>query len=335
MPFSDLIGHERPKAMLRAAIQQDCVAQAYLFHGERGIGKSTMALRFAQALNCETATSAEMAEACGLCRSCVQIEARTHPDCLFIESDPELATPQIKIEQIREIEQQIVYKPLVARRKVCLIIEADRMTLGAANALLKTLEEPPAHNIFILVTARPFALPATIRSRCQGVRFAAPSRADVEAALISTRRMSATDARFLAIVTESRIGEAFGTDLKAMRERQQEWLTITSPKMLRSVAALLAVAETLAKGDRVIEALEWMARWLRDVVLVQVGANPDLLLSHDRDELKDAASRFRLDALLTLLGRIEAMQRAATRNLNPQLTLETLLLDLRDALTPG
>ena len=117
-------------------------------------------------------------------RSCRQIEARTHPDFFVIEPDPEQATQQIKIEQVREIEHQIMYRPLIGERKICLIDNADRMTIGAANALLKTLEEPPAHSLFLVISSRPAALPATIRSRCRQVGLVTPPAAAVAEVLI-------------------------------------------------------------------------------------------------------------------------------------------------------
>jgi DNA polymerase-3 subunit delta' len=330
MPFQDLIGHHRQKALLRSAIQQERLAHAYLFHGEAAIGKRSMAVLFAQAINCET--EAAEPDACGTCRSCHQILARTHPDCVFIEPDPEPATPQIKIEQIRQIDQQIIYRPLMAHRKVCLIDDADRMTLSAANALLKTLEEPPDHSLFVLVSSRPLALPTTIWSRCQGVRFAPPPRTEVEAALIRLRQLPAADARFLSMLTQARIGEALTLDVQEVRARQQEFFALTSRQMLRSVAGLLAAAESLAKSDRAPEALQWLAQWLRDVTLVQVGSETDLLLNSDRlSELREAAQRLDPDALIDLQTRIEGMQRTANRNLNPQLALESVLLDLREA----
>src|SRR6185436_10274410 len=146
MPFSDIIGHEGPKAILKASIRHDRVAHAYIFHGEDGIGKQLAAVRFAQAINCETAYGSQGPDACGACRSCSQIEASTHPDFLLIQPDREMANPQIKIEQIRELEQQLVYRPLLSPRKVYVIDDADRLTQGAANALLKTLEEPVGHS---------------------------------------------------------------------------------------------------------------------------------------------------------------------------------------------
>jgi len=333
MPLLDLIGHERPTAILKASILHDRVAHAYLFFGEDRIGKRLAALRFAQAINCEIDYGPGGPDACGACRSCRQIEARTHPDFLLIEPDQEQANPQIKIEQIRELEQQLVYHPLVGRRKVCLIDEADRMTPGAANALLKTLEEPPDHSLLLLITSRPSALLATVRSRCQGIRFVAPARADVETALKTTRRIPPADARFLAMVTQGRIGQALETDLAATRVQQDEFSTLTSAKSLQSVATLLTAAEALYRSDRAPEALEWIVRWIRDLILVSVGADPDHLLNRDRlPQLEESAHGLRPDALLDLLADIETIQQAATRNVNLQMALETILLRLRDAL---
>jgi len=333
MPFLDLIGHERPTAILKASILHDRVAHAYLFFGEDRIGKRLAALRFAQAINCEIDYGPGGPDACGACRSCRQIEARTHPDFLLIEPDQEQANPQIKIEQIRELEQQLVYHPLVGRRKVCLIDEADRMTPGAANALLKTLEEPPDHSLLLLITSRPSALLATVRSRCQGIRFVAPARADVETALKTTRRIPPADARFLAMVTQGRIGQALETDLAATRVQQDEFSTLTSAKSLHSVGTLLTAAEALYRSDRAPEALEWIVRWIRDLILVSVGADPDHLLNRDRlPQLEESAHGLRPDALLDLLADIETIQQAATRNVNLQMALETILLRLRDAI---
>jgi DNA polymerase-3 subunit delta' len=330
MPFSDVIGHERPKAVLQTALRHDRVAHAYLLHGDDGIGKKLLALRFAQAINCE---GGDGLDACGACRSCRQFETRTHPDFLVIEPDRELANPQIKIEQIRELEQQIVYQPLVARKKIFLIDDADRMTLGAANALLKTLEEPPAHSVLLLISGRPSALPATVRSRCQGLRLAPPARTQVEAALIRMREIPPADARLLAAASQSRLGAALTMDLADVRTKQDELSSLASPQTLRSVTAILTAAETLHKSDRGPEVLDWLVQWIRDLLLVCVGADPDHLIHSDRlPALKTAARGAKTDRLAGLLDEIDTLQRSAGRNLNLQMALETVLLRLREAL---
>ena len=329
MPFADVIGHDLPKKLLQAAMSSNRLAHAYLFHGEDRIGKRLLAVRVAQALLCDVVSNP--ADGCGACRSCVQIESRTHPDFNVIHPDPEQATPQIKIEQIRDLEQQIIYRPLIGDRKICLIDDADRMTIGAANALLKTLEEPPDHSLLLLVSSRAFALPATIRSRCQTLRFAAPAQTQIEAALILRRNLPPADARFLAILSEGRIGEALDSDVDAMKSRQQEYSTLLAPSALRSISHLLNTAETLSKTDRAGEALAWLQRWLRDILTVAVGDAIDHVLDLDRREtFATLAETVHVDALIDLLQDIDALQRQSARNLNLHMALENVLIRFRD-----
>ncbi|MGC4098814.1 MAG: DNA polymerase III subunit delta' [Nitrospira sp.] len=333
MPFTDITGHEQPIALLRATLCNERLAHAYLFYGETGIGKLLTAVKLAQALNCEQPAEAAAQDSCGRCRSCLQIAARTHPDYFVIEPDPKAATPQIKIEQVREIEQQFVYRPLIGERKICLIDDADRLTIGAANALLKTLEEPPGHSLFILITSRLHALPITIRSRCQALRFTTPARTQVEAALILKREIPPTDARFLAVFADGRIGDALTMNVTEVRARQQECLTLVKAERLTSGTAILSAAEGLAKSDRGEETLAWLARWIRDLVIVLVDGDQDQILHFDQlADLRQYAQRANVDALLTLLHDIEQTERQATRHLNVQMALETTFLRLREAL---
>ncbi len=333
MPFRDCIGHQQSITFLQSAVTHERLAHAYLFHGEDAIGKRLTAIRLAQALNCDQPPEADGLDSCGVCRSCQQIEARTHPDFFVIEPDPEQATQQIKIEQIREIEHQIMYRPLIGERKICLINDADHMTIGAANALLKTLEEPPAHSLFLLISSRPAALPATIRSRCQALRFTTPARTQVEAALILKREIPPADARFLAIVSEGRLGEALTADVLDTLARQQELVDLVRPHSLQSVGSILSSAEAIAKGDRAQDMLAWLARWIRDLILIQVGGDRDqLLYLDDLTTLETYAQQANTDSLLDLLREIEMTEQRATRHLNLHMALEMILLRLRDAL---
>lgn len=333
MPFRDITGHERPIDLLKSALRQERLAHAYLFHGEAGIGKTLTATRLAQALNCEQPSATDDQDSCGLCRSCLQIAARTHPDYVVIEPDRESATPQIKIEQVRDIDQHFIYKPLVGERKICVIDDADRLTIGAANALLKTLEEPPGYGLFILVSGRPHALPVTIRSRCQLLRFTPPAQTQVEAALILKREIPPADARFLAIYTAGRIGEALTIDLPTVRARQRECLDLVAPAALKSITAILTSSESLAKADRGAETLSWLSRWIRDLVIVLVGGDQEHLLHLDQlDQFRHYARQADVGLLLDLLRDIERTEQQATRHLNLHMALETMLLRLREAL---
>ena len=333
MPFSDLTGHERPISLLKSAIRHDRLAHAYLFHGETSIGKALSATLLAQALNCEQPDRIAEQDSCGQCRSCLQIAARTYPDYVVLEPDRDAATPQIKIEQVRDLEQHFIYKPLLSERKICLIDDADRLTIGAANALLKTLEEPPGHGLFILVSGRPHALPATIRSRCQMLRFTPPAQTQVEAALILHREIPPAEARFLALLTEGRIGEALTIDLTTVRARQREYLDLVAPTAMRSVTAILVSAEALAKADRGADTLRWLNRWIRDLAIVIVGGSQDQVLHLDQwDQFRRYAPQADLGILLELAREIERTEQQAARHLNLHMALENVLLRLREAL---
>ena len=333
MPFRDCIGHQQSISLLQAAVSHGRLAHAYLFHGEDAIGKRLTAICLAQALNCERPPDVDSLDSCGACRSCRQIESRTHPDFFVIEPDREQAARQIKIEQIREIEHQIMYRPLIGERKICLIDDADRMTIGAANALLKTLEEPPAHSLFLVVSSRPAALPSTIRSRCQALRFTTPARTQVEAALILKREIPPEDARFLAIISEGHIGEALVADVTDTRARQQELMELVRPRSLQSIGSILSSAEAIAKANRAQDMLTWLARWIRDIVLIQVGGDRDqLLYLDDLATLEAYARQADINTLLDLLREIDLTEQRATRNLNLHMALEMILLRLREGL---
>lgn len=336
MPFTDVIGHERAKAMLQTAISRGRVAHAYLFHGPDRIGKRLLAIRFAQALLCDGAHPESETDSCGICRNCRQVEAHTHPDLTYIQPDQEQANPQIKIEQIRTIEQHLIYRPLIGERKLCLVDDADRMTIGAANALLKTLEEPPDHSVFVLISSRVAALPATIRSRCQALRLTPPARTQVEAAVIVRRNLSPSDARFLAILSDGQLGRALELDIDAEKSRLRDYASLLKPSGLASGGALLATAETLAKTERVEEALTWLQQQLRDLVVLAVAGPSDEVLDTDVERaLGLAASTVDLERLLDLLQDIDHVQRQGHRHLNLQMALENVLLQLRSLCTPA
>jgi DNA polymerase-3 subunit delta' len=336
MPFADIIGHDRAKALLQAAVARDRLAHAYLFHGADRIGKRLLATRLAQALFCDGGPGSTAADGCGVCRSCRQIDAQTHPDFICIRPDPEQANPQIKIEQIREIEHQLIYRPLIGDRKICIIDEADRMTIGAANALLKTLEEPPDHSVFLLISSRHSALPATIRSRCQVLRLTPPARTQIEAAVVLRRNLPPADARFLAILSEGQLGRALESDVGEERLRHSEYATSLTPTALGSIGTLLATAETLAKTDRAGEALSWLQRWLRDTLIVAVsGASDDILnVDHERSPTSSAAT-MNVDVLIELLQDIDQLDRQGHRHLNLHMALENILLRLRTLCVPS
>src|SRR5919205_1939852 len=165
--FSEVIGQEHVTRTLQNAITQQRVAHGYIFSGHRGIGKTTVARILAMALNCRSSEQ-PVAEPCGVCDSCVEIRQGNSVDVIEID-----AATNRGIDEIRELREAARYRPARDRYKIWILDEAHQITDAAFNALLKTLEEPPAHVIFMLATTQPEDIPQTIRSRCQHFSFRA------------------------------------------------------------------------------------------------------------------------------------------------------------------
>src|SRR5689334_21551828 len=163
--FSDVIGQDHVTRTLKNAIEQGRIAHGYIFSGHRGIGKTTVARILAMALNCRS-TDHPVAEPCGVCDSCVEIRAGNAVDVIEID-----AATNRGIDEIRELREAARYRPARDRFKIYILDEAHQITDAAFNVLLKTLEEPPGHVVFMLATTAPEDIPQTIRSRCQHFSF--------------------------------------------------------------------------------------------------------------------------------------------------------------------
>src|SRR5271163_3695123 len=167
--FSDVIGQEHVTRTLQNAIAQERIAHGYIFSGHRGIGKTTVARILAMALNCRSgANDKPLTEPCGVCDSCTEIRNGNSVDVIEID-----AATNRGIDEIRELREAARYRPARDRFKIYILDEAHQITDAAFNALLKTLEEPPAHVVFMLATTQPEDIPQTIRSRCQHFSYRA------------------------------------------------------------------------------------------------------------------------------------------------------------------
>ena len=170
--FSDVAGQEVIVKTLQNALLHDKIAHAYLFSGPRGTGKTSIAKILAKAVNCEKSL---VSEACGVCQTCKAIEAGSISDVVEID-----AASNNGVDEIRDLREKVKYLPSMGKYKVYIIDEVHMLSTGAFNALLKTLEEPPKHVIFILATTEPNKIPSTILSRCQRFDFRGISVSDIE-----------------------------------------------------------------------------------------------------------------------------------------------------------
>src|ERR671939_349682 len=169
--FSSLVGQEHVVRALRHALETKRLHHAYLFTGTRGVGKTTLARILAKCLNCETGVTSEP---CGKCSACVEIDAGRFVNLLEVD-----AATNTRVDEMRQLLETAQYAPSKGRYKVYVIDEVHMLSTSAFNALLKTLEEPPAHLVFIFATTEIHKIPATILSRCQHYNFRRISRAEI------------------------------------------------------------------------------------------------------------------------------------------------------------
>jgi DNA polymerase-3 subunit delta' len=268
MPFQDLVdlrvhlGRRRLVGLLARSVHRDTLPPSLIFSGPAGAGKRQTAIATAQALNCLSPTGeGESRDSCGTCTACMRIARGTHPDVLIVEPGD---NGSIRIDQVRDAIDRAGYRPFEGRRRVVIIDQADAMMAAAQNALLKTLEEPPSSSVFILVTARPDMLLATVQSRCPRLRFPAAETDAVDA-----------DAREVAQRVLARVA-ASGEPLARIE---------ASKDLLAGTGGSHTGAEDRAQVSSHLHA---MASLLRDVELLSTRAdtrglaNPDVRPELDR-----------------------------------------------------
>src|SRR5574337_1259374 len=339
MPFHDVIGQARAVGFLQRALSTERVAHAYLFTGPTGVGKRAAALAFAQALNCDmkqrsadsrqrTATE----DGCGECRACRNIASGQHPDVQMIEPDG----TTVKIEQIRTLEADAALVPYEGRWKIFILNNAERMTEAAANALLKTLEEPAKDTVFILLTSAVAALLPTIVSRCQVVTFSPLPHGQIEALLIG-HGMGSSQARLMASLSRGSIERALSPEVASLPATRDLLLEGLGRGLQGGPAALVELAETLSKDrEKLQQQLELLSTWFRDLMVAKASGRRDWLVNDDRGEaVVRQADGLPMDAILDGLRAVHTAMDNMTRNANPRLSMEDLLLRLRDRLSSG
>jgi len=329
--LADVRGHQAQAALMRAALLGDRPGQAYLFAGPDGVGKAFFAVQLAKLLLCEAAGE----DACDACKACRQADHDNHPDFLQVQA-PE-GKRFITIDQIRALRDQYALRPH-GQRRVAIIRDADRMQQEAANALLKTLEEPPPWGMLFLTSSRPDSLPDTILSRCQTLRFAPLSTEDVRGVLAAEPQWTPEDVRFAADLADGSLGRARQL-LQAGGAALRDGL-LSRLRNLRSSHNFEMAAEILARcseSARTTEdqretlrlVLRLMLRYYRDVWLIQLGAPPQALFHADRsDAVLADARRIAPAAVEQAMELLAACWEHVNRNVNLSLLLENVLFRL-------
>jgi DNA polymerase-3 subunit delta' len=321
----DLIGHEWAVDMLKKHVVNGTVRHAYLLAGPPGLGRRTLAIRFAQALNCERPVEAGVP--CGECRGCRQIAAMQHADLAVVQADAEGGT--LKVDQIREARRTLTLKPYQASYRVALFLRFQEANDNAANALLKTLEEAPSYAVLVLTADNPEQLLPTIVSRCEVLRLRPLKIEEVQNALES-RGVQADRAKLVSHVSGGRFGYALRLiEEPAVLERRTERLNDLQGLLSASRVEKFAYAEKLAKDKEFMRqaVLIWLSYW-RDVMLRTARAATPLVNVDRNIEIEDLAARLDLSAARTVVSGLEGVLEKMERNVNSRLLAEVLLLDL-------
>ena len=239
----NLIGHEWAVEMLKKHVVNGTARHAYLFAGPPGLGRRSLALRFAQALNCQTPIDAGIP--CGQCRDCKQIEAMQHPDLSVVQADSEGGT--LKVDQIRDARRSLTLKPYIANYRVALFLRFQQTTDNAANALLKTLEEAPSYAVLILTADNPEQLLPTIVSRCEVLRLR-PLNIEAVQKELEKRGLEAGQAKLIAHISGGRFGYALRLiENDSLLEKRDQRLNDLLTLIPASRVEKFAYADKLAK----------------------------------------------------------------------------------------
>lgn len=321
MKLADVKGQERVIEALKRSISANRVAHAYLFEGQDGCGRRTTALALIQALFC---TEPVNGDACNNCTHCRKLASGNHPDLHLLAPLPDKR--DISIEQVRELQQILSLRPFEANRKACLIEPAERMNEKSANALLKTLEEPPGHAIIILLTRHADLLLSTIRSRCQQIRFS-PLDNDTVTELLMQQGIDAAKAALLAPLAEGSMERAAALDQESDGERRQMVLNALSLVSSRQIATIFDREESLSGGrEETLETFDLLISLLRDLLFITAAGQTGITNRFLFSELATEAARFSPEGAIKALEHAMETRRAVQGNANPKLAFERFLL---------
>jgi DNA polymerase-3 subunit delta' len=306
VPLRDITGHQRLVELLERSIAGATLPPSLLFAGPAATAKRQTALALAQALNCldlrltTDASGQSMTDACGVCAACARIARGVHPDVVIVEPGDSGA---IKIDQIRDIVDRASFRPFEGRRRVVIFDEADALVDAAQNALLKTLEEPPSLSVFILVTARPDMLLATVRSRCIRLWFPEPGVHDVD------------------------------VDAREVAQRVLAHASATADPGRRIEGAKELLAKTGAGGavdrDQLTAHLLAMASLVRDIEVLATGADPATLANPDaKPALDRLVPAFRGERAVKAFSAIDRALVALDRNAGVKVVADWVVLQL-------
>ncbi|MFC2058483.1 DNA polymerase III subunit delta' [Chloroflexota bacterium] len=330
-----VIGQSKAVELLKHSLESGRLAHAYLFVGQPHVGKTTLAIKVAQAVNCE-----QEERPCGECRACRRIADGVYADVQLVgrqsgaNSTDVSLKKEIGIDQIREVQQAAGLKPYEGRRKVFIIESTEHLNEESANCLLKTLEEPPPDVLFILLAASENRLLPTIISRCQRIELFPVPAPVIEQALVERWGAMPDKARVLSRLCAGGIGWAISAlaDEKLLQQhtsRLAELISLASADLAQRFSFAARLATQYSKNrDSVEDTLKLWIVWWRDILLTKEGCTEFTTNVDEGATLRNQAADCTLPEIKDFIEAIQVALKQLEQNANPRLVLEVLMLRL-------
>ena len=323
--FQSIIGHERIKQNLITAIEQKQVSHAYILAGEDGSGRMLLAKTFAMALQC----SEPGTEPCGACHSCLQFLSDNHPDVRYVSHEK----ASIGVEDIRrQIVNDVPIKPYSSPYKIYLVPEAEKMTVQAQNALLKTLEEPPEYVVIILITTNADMFLQTIRSRCITLQCKPLVDRVVKDYLIKNMRIREEDAEVCTAFARGKLGQAArlagSEDFSVMR---QKVLHLLKRVKEMDIAEMQEILKDLKETADIHMCIDLMQLWYRDVLMFKATKDMNhFIFKEEFSYIRKLAEKSDFVGLEKILSSMDQAKNRLNANVNFELTMELMLLTMKE-----
>ena len=326
--FKDIIGQDNIKKHLQEGITNGKISHAYIINGETGSGRRLIASALTKSLLCENRT--EEGDACGVCKSCIQTDSGNHPDVRFITH--EKAT--ISVDDIRsQLIDDISIKPYSSDHKIYIIPDANKMTEAAQTALLKTIEEPPAYAMIILLTDNYENLLETIRSRCVILTTRPLGKEEITEYLIRNLQMEPERAKIAAGFCRGNVGKAIHfASSDDFQEMKEDTLTLLKKIDDMDISDIMSYIKDLAnRKGKINEYLDLMLLWYRDILMFKVTKDANILLYREEyNTISHQASKRNYEDIENIINAIDKAKIRLDANVNFETAIELLLLTIKE-----